>query len=105
LGVLQILPQHESIHLAFRLTSAAFTENNLRRRAELGFVFDSGRMMKARHFQSKGLTATSGTQFERSKIHSVGGAERIVRRGSSADICCGRNNERRHRDTTTSGGR
>jgi len=31
LGVLQILPQHESIHLAFRLTSAAFTENNLRR--------------------------------------------------------------------------
>ena len=73
--------------------------------AELGFVFDSGRMMKARHFQSKGLTATSGTQFERSKIHSVGGAERIVRRGSSADICCGRNNARRHRDTTTSAGR
>jgi hypothetical protein len=31
LGVLQILPQHDPIHLAFRLTSAAFTEKYLRR--------------------------------------------------------------------------
>jgi len=30
LGVLQFLPQHAPIHLAYRLTSAPFTENNLR---------------------------------------------------------------------------